>query len=116
LCFMNGGWSVTGPYSSEVWPRHLRATGMGSAYGFGGIGKFVGPMVLAYFAGSSNLVTPKATTDAIGPAYTFMAVLMLIVTITYYFGYETRNKSIEEIDEMISGTLIPSENSPKIKS
>ena len=60
--FINGGWSITGPYSTELWPQRLRATGMGSAYGIGGVGRIFGPMVLAIFAGSSNLVSPKATT------------------------------------------------------
>ena len=37
--FVNGGFAITGPYSAEIWPQRLRATGMGSAYGIGGIGR-----------------------------------------------------------------------------
>ena len=41
--FADGGFAIVGPYAAEVWPSHLRTTGMGSAYGFGGIGKIIGP-------------------------------------------------------------------------
>ena len=100
---MDGGFAIVGPYASEVWPKHLRASGMGSAYGFGGIGKILGPIVLAFFAGSSNMVTPKATTDAIIPAFTFLALLAIGAGVLYLFGFETRGKSIEQIDTMLTG-------------
>jgi len=100
--FINGGWSITGPYSTEVWPQRLRATGMGSAYGIGGFGRICGPMVLALFAGTSNLVTPKATVTAVGPAYIFFAVCGLLLAVTYSFAQETRNKSMTEIEDMVS--------------
>ena len=101
--FINGGWSITGPYSTELWPQRLRATGMGSAYGIGGIGRIFGPMILALFAGSSNLVLPKATTNAIGPAYIFFAFCGVAMIITYYFGVETRNKTVQEIEAILDG-------------
>ena len=63
----SGGYAIVGPYSAEVWPAHLRASGMGSAYGFGSIGKIVGPLGLALIVGSSDVVSPKATIDAIQP-------------------------------------------------
>ncbi|MDR3564152.1 MAG: MFS transporter [Negativicutes bacterium] len=96
--FVDGGFAIVGPYGSEVWPRHLRATGMGSAYGFGGLGKIIGPIALAFFAGSSNVVSPKATIDAIIPAFIFMGAWEMITGITFLFGMETKKKSIEEID------------------
>ncbi len=99
--FINGGWSITGPYSTEIWPQRLRATGMGSAYGIGGIGRIFGPMILAIFAGTTNLVTPKATINAVGPAYVFFACCGLLLAVIFYFGIETRHKSIAEIEEML---------------
>ena len=45
--FYDGGFAVIGPYMAEVWPTRLRTTGMGSAYGFGGLGKIIGPLGLA---------------------------------------------------------------------
>jgi len=74
---------------------------MGAAYGTGGIGTILGPIALGIFAGGGNLVTPKATLDAVGPAVTLWAAVTLIVAIGCYFGIETRNKSIEEIDTMV---------------
>ena len=99
--FINGGWSITGPYSTEIWPQRLRGTGMGSAYGIGGIGRIFGPMILAMFAGSANLVMPKATVNAIGPAWTFFAVCGAAMVVIYFFAQETRNKTVAEIEKML---------------
>ena len=41
MFFADGGFAIVGPYAAEVWPSHLRTSGMGSAYGFGGIGKIL---------------------------------------------------------------------------
>jgi putative MFS transporter len=99
--FVNGGMAVIGPYASEVWPKHLRAMGMGAGYGCGGLGKMLGPIALGLFAGGGNLVTPKATLNAIGPAVGLWAAATLTVAVCCFFGIETRNKSIEEIDTMV---------------
>src|SRR6266446_442572 len=69
----DGGFAIVGPYSSEVWPSALRTTGMGSAYGFGGIGKVIGPLGLALIVGSSNIITPQASVAALVPAYSYLA-------------------------------------------
>jgi Nitrate/nitrite transporter len=96
--FADGGFALVGPYGSEVWPSPLRAAGMGSAYGMGGIGKLIGPMVVAFFAGSSNLVSPKATGDAISSVYIFLAVCFVLQGILFYFARETKGKTMEQID------------------
>src|SRR3979411_3012147 len=41
--FADGGFAIVGPYAAEVWPSHLRTTGMGSASGFGRIAKITRP-------------------------------------------------------------------------
>jgi putative MFS transporter len=51
----------------------LRANGMGSAYGFGSLGKIFGPLGLALIVGSSDVVSPKATIAAIDPAMLYLA-------------------------------------------
>lgn len=58
-------------------------------------------MVLALFAGTTNLVTPKATIAAIGPAYVFFAICGLLVAVTYSFALETNNKSVAEIEKLL---------------
>ena len=95
----SGGYAIVGPYSAEVWPSHLRATGMGSAYGFGSLGKIIGPLGLALIVGSSDVVSPKATLAAIDPAMFYLASWYLLGGIVFFFiGLETKNRSIEEID------------------
>jgi len=42
MFFVDGGFAIVGPYAAEIWPSHLKTTGMGSAYGFGGIGRSSG--------------------------------------------------------------------------
>ena len=55
MFFADGGFAIVGPYAAEVWPSHLQTTGMGSAYGFGGIGKIMGPVGLALIVGFGQL-------------------------------------------------------------
>ena len=72
---------------------------MGSAYGFGGIGKIIGPLGLALLVGSSNVVKPEATVAAILPAFLYFGCWFALAGIVYYFfGIETKGRSIEEID------------------
>jgi putative MFS transporter len=48
-----------------------------------GIGKILGPLVLAVIAGSGNLVTPKATTAAILPAFIVLAGCAVVVGLCF---------------------------------
>jgi len=97
--FWDGGFATIGPYLSEVWPTKLRATGMGSAYGFGGIGKIIGPLGLALIIGTSDVITPKATLDAITPAFMYFAAWMALCGCAFlFFGFETGNRSLVSID------------------
>ena len=69
----SGNYSIVGPYMGELWPARLRGSGMGLVYGVGNLGKFIGPAGLALIAGSSNFVAPKATLDALIPAFNYFA-------------------------------------------
>jgi putative MFS transporter len=100
--FGDGGYAVVGPYAAEVWPSSLRASGMGFGYGLGNFGKVLGPLGLALIAGSSNYVNPKADLAAIGPAMNYLAAWSLMSGLVFLFlGFETRGRSIEEIDEAL---------------
>jgi MFS transporter, putative metabolite:H+ symporter len=97
--FGSGNMSVVGPYQAEVWPSKLRASGMGLGYGFANLGKFIGPAGLAIIAGSSNLMTPKATIDALVPGMNFFAIWFLIGAFAVWFiGFETKGRTLAEID------------------
>jgi putative MFS transporter len=105
--FADGGFAIVGPYASEVWPVGLRTTGMGSAYGFGGLGKVIGPWGLALIVGSSNIITPKASVDALFSAFTYLAGWFVLAGLAYIFiGKETRGRSLEKIEEDLD-TLRP---------
>jgi MFS transporter, putative metabolite:H+ symporter len=102
--FTDGGFAIVGPYAAEVWPQRLRASGMGSAYGFGGVGRIAGPVGLALIAGSSEIVSPKATVDAIAPAFVFLAAFAALGGIIYRLvGFETRGRSLEELETGLGG-------------
>jgi MFS transporter, putative metabolite:H+ symporter len=106
--FADGGFAIVGPYSAEVWPSALRTTGMGSAYGFGGIGKVIGPLGLALIVGSSNIITPQASIAAIVPAYSYLAAWYVLAGIVYVlFGLETKGQSFETIENALEATRTP---------
>jgi MFS transporter, putative metabolite:H+ symporter len=97
--FADGGFAVIGPYAAEVWPSRLRASGMGSAYGFGGIGKIIGPLGLALIVGSSDIIKPEASVAKIVPAFIYLGVWFALAGIVYgFFGIETKGQSIRQID------------------
>jgi putative MFS transporter len=99
MFFADGGFAIVGPYAAEVWPSHLRTSGMGSAYGFGGIGKIIGPLGLAMIVGSSNFVKPDVPLTSIPLAFLYLGGWFLLAGVVYYFlGIETKGKSIEQID------------------
>ena len=101
--FGSGNYAIVGPYMAEVWPSKLRASGMGLGYGFGNLGKFIGPAGLAVIAGSDNFVTPKATLDALIPAMNYFAIWYLVGAAAIWFiGFETRGRTIGEIDSKLT--------------
>jgi MFS transporter, putative metabolite:H+ symporter len=103
--FADGGFAIVGPYSAEVWPSALRTTGMGSAYGFGGIGKVIGPLGLALIVGSSNVITPQASISAIVPAYSYLAAWYVLAGFVYvFFGIETKGRSFESIENALEAS------------
>jgi putative MFS transporter len=108
--FYDGGFAIIGPYMAEVWPTRLRTTGMGSAYGFGGLGKIIGPLGLALIVGSSNVVKPDVTVDAIPASFLFLAAWLLVTGLGFaLFGFETRQRSIRALDDGYTEAAVPVE-------
>jgi putative MFS transporter len=103
MFFADGGFAIVGPYGAEIWPSHLKTTGMGSAYGFGGIGKILGPVGLALIVGSGNYLKPDVPLTQIPTAFLYLGCWFLMAGVVYYFfGLETRGKSNEEIDRELA--------------
>jgi MFS transporter, putative metabolite:H+ symporter len=103
--FYDGGFAVIGPYLAEVWPTRLRTTGMGSAYGFGGIGKIIGPLGLAFIIGASDVVKPQVTVAAILPGFLYFAAWMALCGCAFlFFGFETGRQSLTTIDATLQTT------------
>jgi putative MFS transporter len=101
--FGSGNYSIVGPYMGEMWPSRLRGSGMGLVYGVGNLGKFIGPAGLALIAGSSNLVSPQATLDALIPGFNYFASWYVLGALAFWLiGFETRGRTIDEIDSELS--------------
>jgi putative MFS transporter len=97
--FVDGIFAVMNPYHAEVFPTALRSSGFGSAYGFGGIGKIVGPAALALISGAGNLVSPQATLGAIPGAFALLAGgSVLVLFANTVFGINTHRLTLEQLD------------------
>ena len=100
------GFAIIFPYMTEMWPGRLRASGFGLTYGTANLGKFIGPAGLAVIAGASNYVNPKATLDALVPAFNYFAAWFLLAVITLLVvRFETRGRTIEELDGALDKRL-----------
>ncbi|MBL6616168.1 MAG: MFS transporter [Reyranella sp.] len=103
MFFVDGGFAIVGPYAAEIWPSHLKTSGMGSAYGFGGIGKILGPVGLALIVGSQNYLKPDVPLTEIPTAFVYLGCWFLMAGVVYYFfGLETRGKTLEQIDRELA--------------
>ena len=93
--FFDGGFSNIAPYSAEIFPVRMSARGVGLAQAANGLGKIAGPLCLALIAGASNLITPKATMDAVTPAFLFLAGCGLAIGLSFsLLGVETHGKQL----------------------
>ncbi len=94
--FFEGGLANIAPYSVEVFGVRLGARSVGVSQAANALGKIMGPVVLALIAGTSNFVTPQATTDSIFPAFVFFACCSLAVGLCFTFiGIETHGKPLQ---------------------
>ena len=66
--------------------------------------KVIGPAGLAVIVGSSNMVNPQATLDAMLPAMLYLAAWFALAGIVYLaLGIETKGRSLEEIEVLLAG-------------
>jgi putative MFS transporter len=101
--FGNGNSAISYPYMAEMWPAKLRASGFGLVYGISNLGKFIGPAGLAVIIGAANYVSPKATLDGLVPGFNYFAAWYVLAVIAYLaIGFETKGRTIEELDAAIA--------------
>jgi len=81
--FVDGGFANLAPYTPEVFPTSLRTHGMGLAWAVSGLGRIIGPLVIALLAGTGDLVNPEATLNALAPSFLFLAAASLLVGIGF---------------------------------
>lgn len=88
--FMNGAFAGVYAYTPEVFPTAVRATGTGSSSSFGRIGSVSAPILVGF----------------VYPAFGFLGVFAMTTTVllvgacvVFFLGIETRNRSLEEIEE-----------------
>jgi MFS transporter, putative metabolite:H+ symporter len=110
--FVDGGFANLAPYTPEVFPTRLRTHGMGLAWAVSGIGRIIGPGVIALIAGAGDLIDPDATLDALPPAFLFLAAFSLIVGLAFVIvDLEPHGRDLEtltaELVEEASGRAPP---------
>src|ERR1700748_3637968 len=94
--FYSGMFSNISPYVVEVFPVSLGGRAFGLAQASNGIGKIMGPVCLALIAGSNDVVSPKATADAVAPAFLFLAACELAALIAIFaFRREPHGKPMD---------------------
>lgn len=114
--FLDGVFAVALPYWAEMFPTHMRTTGVGTAYGIGGLGKILGPAALVLISGSGTVVTPEATSAAILPAFLFFAAFAAVAAISYaVLGIETRGLSLDELDRVLEQQVTSEQGGPAVE-
>ena len=112
--FCEGGFSNLAPYTVEQYGVRLGARSAGLGQAANGVGKILGPLALALIAGSSNLVSPRATEDAVLPAFLFLSVNMLLVALGFAFlGVETHGRPIGLGAETVTAMPVGAAGSPR---
>jgi MFS transporter, putative metabolite:H+ symporter len=111
--FQDGGWTNLVPHTAEMWPARLRAQGQGLGNAAGGVGKIAGPAMLGLIAGSSNLISPKATSAALMPSFLIFALLMILTGVAFVLiAPETNRRSLETVEADLDAETSPAETVP----
>jgi putative MFS transporter len=102
--FVDGGFANLAPYTSEIYPTNLRTQGMGLAWTASGLGRILGPLGVALIAGTSDLVDPEATLDALEPSFLFLAGLSVLIAVAFLLvRLEPHGSDLETLsDELIA--------------
>ncbi|MCL4560560.1 MAG: MFS transporter [Chloroflexi bacterium] len=87
--FTGMGWALAYPFTTELYPTHMRGTATGWATGFGRVGGILAPLVVGLF------IQIKVGNPGI---FTMLAVVPLLATlIIFRLKHETTGRTLEEI-------------------
>ncbi|MEI7532167.1 MAG: MFS transporter [Betaproteobacteria bacterium] len=100
--FFDGGHSTCSPYSAEIFPVRLAGGGVGLYQAANSVGKILGPLSMALIAGADNIVAPKATAEAVLPAFLFLSACGLVMGIAFtLYRVETKGKMMV-LDDVVA--------------
>ena len=89
---------------TELYPVRLAGLGGGVVQMVSGLAKLVGPLILAFIAGSNNLLSPAATEAAITPGFLTLASVAVIGAIAMLaLRYETNGVRMVTDEDEIAG-------------
>jgi MFS transporter, putative metabolite:H+ symporter len=109
--FFDGCFANLTPYTVEIHPVRLSGRGFGLAQASNGLGKVLGPLLLGLIAGANNFVTPRATAEAVVPAFLFLAACGLVGGLCFtLLGQETRGKPLALGIEPMAPERAPSDD------
>jgi MFS transporter, putative metabolite:H+ symporter len=81
---------------------------MGLGYGVGNSGKILGPLGLALIIGAGDPIKPAANLASLGPAFLYFASWYVLGALTFWLiGFETKGRSLEEIDRALTASAAP---------
>lgn len=81
--FADASVAVLAIYTSEIWIPPVRGRGSGLSYAAGGLGKIIGPLGFALLMGSTDMVRPMATEQALVPSFCFLAAMFAFGGLVY---------------------------------
>jgi MFS family permease len=89
--FATGGWISAYPTFSEIFPTHLRSTGIGLSVAVGRIGAFAAPLALTVVANAAGMLAALALLAA------FWLIGVIAMIPWYFRGVEGRGISLEAL-------------------
>lgn len=93
--FTDPSFANIAPMTAEIYPVNQSARAVGFGQAVNGVGKIAGPLFVSLLAGSTNIVAPQATVEAIVPSMLFFAGCAMAAGVAYLVaGLETHGKPL----------------------
>jgi MFS family permease len=93
--FATGAWISAYPTFSEIFPTHLRSTGIGLSVAVGRIGAFLAPLLLTVVANGAGMLAALALLAA------FWLIGVIVMVPWYFRGVEGRGVPLEALADKL---------------